>query len=349
MANKDTTSKDPDVHNPSTSGYDSGNKTSGDLPCDDPSGNDADHALHSLGYKPQLARNRSTLQVAFMSFVLASVPYGLATMLYYPILGGGPVNIIWGVDYQSFALAPTSWRCVASWVCGWLYTVGTISITLSVNSGTAQLFVSCVNVFESEPGVGIFEATDYQLYLVFFAITLLCNVTSSVGNRWLPLLDVREHDPYRAHTLCLPLIVLGICCGIGCTTAASRCVWAFARNGAIPGSRCWKQVHPKLDVPLNAMMLSMVIQVLLGLLWFGSSAAFNTFSGVGVISLTTAYASPISISLFTGRKAVRDAKFNLGAFGVVVNVVSLGTYCLVLCPQVMIDAFPQPGMKEKEA
>lgn len=56
----------------------------------------ADHFLESLGYKPELARNRSTAQVAFMSFVLASIPYGLATTLAYPLAGGGPVDIIWG-------------------------------------------------------------------------------------------------------------------------------------------------------------------------------------------------------------------------------------------------------------
>ena len=56
----------------------------------------ADQLLENLGYKPELSRNRSTLQVAFMSFVLASIPYGLSTTLYYPLVGGGPVNIIWG-------------------------------------------------------------------------------------------------------------------------------------------------------------------------------------------------------------------------------------------------------------
>ena len=56
----------------------------------------ADQLLENLGYKPELSRNRSTLQVAFMSFVLASIPYGLATTLIYPLIGGGPVNIIWG-------------------------------------------------------------------------------------------------------------------------------------------------------------------------------------------------------------------------------------------------------------
>ena len=56
----------------------------------------ADQLLENLGYRPELLRNRSTLQVAFMSFVLASIPYGLATTLIFLLVGGGPVNIIWG-------------------------------------------------------------------------------------------------------------------------------------------------------------------------------------------------------------------------------------------------------------
>lgn len=127
-----------------------------------------------------------------------------------------------------------------------------------------------------------------------------------------------------AFGLLFPLMVLALLCGIGCTTAASRCTWAFARDGAIPGSRWWKEINHKLDVPLNAMMLSMAVQIILGVIYFGSSAAFNAFSGVGVICLTASYACPIAISLFTGRKALEGASFNLGAFGTFANVVSLG-------------------------
>lgn len=64
----------------------------------------ADEQLESLGYKPELARSRSTLQVAFMSFVLASIPYGLATTMTYPLIGGGPVDIIWGWVAVSFVI-----------------------------------------------------------------------------------------------------------------------------------------------------------------------------------------------------------------------------------------------------
>lgn len=59
-----------------------------------------------------------------------------------------------------------------------------------------------------------------------------------------------------AFVLLVPLLVLGVICGIGCTTAASRATWAFARDGAIPGSQWWKRVDTRLDIPFNAMMLS---------------------------------------------------------------------------------------------
>jgi amino acid transporter len=129
--------------------------------------------------------------------------------------------------------------------------------------------------------------------------------------------------PGATFALLIPLLVLGMFCGIGCTTAASRCTWAFARDGAIPGSKWWKVVNTKLDVPLNAMMLSMVVQLVLGLIYFGSSAAFNAFSGVGVICLTLSYACPIAVSLLGGRKLIAGGSFNFGVVGLVCNIIAL--------------------------
>ncbi|KAJ3528309.1 hypothetical protein NM208_g10259 [Fusarium decemcellulare] len=452
--------------------------------------NTADDLLANLGYKPELNRNRSTLQVAFMAFVLASIPWGLSTTVTYPIIGGGPVNIIWGwiavsliilcvsaslgeitsvyptaggVYYQAFIIAPTRWRRVASWICGWLYVVGNITITLSVTFGSTTFIISCINVFEDENGGPVFGDEPYKTILLFVAITLLCNAVSALGNRWLPLLDtaaifwtfagvialvstilaiakngrrdarwvfthfeansgwpdgwsfcvgllhaayatsstgmiismceeVRKPEvqvpkamvatilinlfagllfliplvfvspdmqdmlamaqpvPYivksavgsegGSFALLFPLMVLSVLCGIGCTTATSRCVWSFARDGGIPGATWWSQVNRKLDLPLNAMMLAMVCEILLGFLYFGSSAAFNAFGGVGVICLTAAYATPIAISLATGRKQVKKGSFYLGNFGIFTNVVAIAWSLLALPLFCMPSALP---------
>lgn len=124
--------------------------------------------------------------------------------------------------------------------------------------------------------------------------------------------------------LALPIIILALLCGTSCTTVASRSIWAFARDGAIPGSRWWRQVNPTLGVPFNAMLLSMAVQLLLGLIYFGSDAAFNAFVGVGVIFLTLSYTTPIFVSLINGRKNLKDGLFIFPKLGVFCNIVACG-------------------------
>lgn len=125
--------------------------------------------------------------------------------------------------------------------------------------------------------------------------------------------------------LLIPLMVLGLFCGIGCTTATSRAIYAFARDGGIPGYKMWRIVNAKFDVPVNAMMMSMVVQLALGLIYFGAAAAFNAFSGVGVICLTLSYAAPIVCNMLGGRKQVVEGQFYLGKLGLFCNIVALGT------------------------
>lgn len=177
----------------------------------------ADDLLVVLGYQAEMARTRSTWQVAFMSFVLSSIPFGLSTTFTYPLVGGGPANIIWGwigvslivvcvavslgeitsvyptaggVYYQAYMLSPPSCRRIMAWVCGWCYVLGNITITLAVNFGTALFLAGCINIFKDSEGNGIFASEPYQIFLIFLLITLLCNAISALGNKWLPILDV---------------------------------------------------------------------------------------------------------------------------------------------------------------
>ncbi|KAG2119417.1 amino acid transporter [Suillus clintonianus] len=117
---------------------------------------------------------------------------------------------------------------------------------------------------------------------------------------------------------------IGMFCAISISCAASRATWAFARDKAIPFHQLFSKISPHLDdVPVNALLLSTVIQVLLGLIYLGSSAAFNAFVGVAVMCLGASYAMPVAISLVNGREDMRDAPFNLGRFGTVINAVAV--------------------------
>lgn len=123
----------------------------------------------------------------------------------------------------------------------------------------------------------------------------------------------------------LLFLILGIMlfAGIGALTAASRCTYAFARDGAIPGFSAWQKVNKSLDVPVNAIILSAVVDCLLGLIYFGSSAAFNSFTGVATICLSTSYGVPILINVLRGRRAVKHSSFSLGRFGYAINITTI--------------------------
>jgi len=56
---------------------------------------------------------------------------------------------------------------------------------------------------------------------------------------------------------------------------ASRVVFAFARDNALPGSRWWKQINPYTQTPVNAVWLVMFCAGICGLLGFSSAALIS--------------------------------------------------------------------------
>ena len=120
------------------------------------------------------------------------------------------------------------------------------------------------------------------------------------------------------------VLAITVFCSISITVAASRCTWAFARDDAIPCSKLWSKVDKRLGVPVWALVLVTVVQMLLGIINIGSTSAFTAFISVGVQALALSYGLPIAISLFTGRKEVNQAKWTLGkTIGPVVNSIAL--------------------------
>jgi amino acid transporter len=92
-----------------------------------------------------------------------------------------------------------------------------------------------------------------------------------------------------------------------------------------------------------ALVLSTVVDCLLGLIYFGSSAAFNSFTGVATICLSTSYGMPILISVLRGRRAVKHSSFSLGRFGYFINIATLCWICLAVvlfCMPVSLPVAP---------
>ncbi|KAJ6084660.1 Amino acid/polyamine transporter I [Penicillium sp. IBT 16267x] len=228
----------------------------------------------------------------------------------------------------------------AGWPAGWSFFIGLLQAAYAT-SATGMIGSLCEEV--QEPAVMVPKAMVGTVVINTFAgllflipvcfvmpdITMLVNLAS--GQPTPVIFQKALGSNVGAFCLMIPLLILGVICGVGCVTATSRCTWAFARDGGIPGSGWWRVVDKRLDIPFNAMMLGMVVEIILGVIYFGSTAAYNAFSGVGVIFLTMSYACPILVSLvFRRREDIKNGSFNLGIVGAIANVIALAWSALAI-------------------
>lgn len=120
------------------------------------------------------------------------------------------------------------------------------------------------------------------------------------------------------------VIVITVFCSISITVAASRCTWAFARDQAIPWSSLWSRIDERHGVPIWALTLTTIVQMLLGLINLGSSSAFLAFVSVGVMALAASYGIPIALSVYYSRREVAGARWKMpNGLGWVVNFIAL--------------------------
>jgi amino acid permease (GABA permease) len=82
-------------------------------------------------------------------------------------------------------------------------------------------------------------------------------------------------------------------CGMASVTANSRMSYAFARDGALPGSRIWKQVNPRTGTPTNSIWLCVTISIILVLPSLWNTTAYLAATSIAVIGLYIAYVAPV--------------------------------------------------------
>jgi amino acid transporter len=90
-------------------------------------------------------------------------------------------------------------------------------------------------------------------------------------------------------------------CGMASVTANSRMIYAFSRDGGLPGSSLWHRINPKTRTPTNAVWLGVISAAVVGALSLiqrgGVETAFFALTGICVIGLYISYGIPIFLRL----------------------------------------------------
>ena len=154
---------------------------------------------------------------------------------------------------------------------------------------------------ESAPK-GVWRSVFYSAiigYIILLAITFAAPDAAAVTKGGGTVFAVFESSMSTAWVeMILIIAVIGqLFCGMSCMTSASRMMYAFSRDGAVPGSKIFSRVNQR-RIPFNAVIAVAVAALILTLPALkgnkdGVTVAFTAVVSIGVIGLYIAYAIPI--------------------------------------------------------
>jgi amino acid transporter len=121
--------------------------------------------------------------------------------------------------------------------------------------------------------------------------------TTSLGAAW-------------AEFLLLIAVVAQFFCGTASVTSASRMMFAFSRDRAVPGSRVWRKVA-RNRVPVNAVLAIGIGSWLIMVPSLFSQVAYLVATSIAVIGLNIAFALPIILRIRAGSR-FRSGAWSLG-------------------------------------
>ena len=107
--------------------------------------------------------------------------------------------------------------------------------------------------------------------------------------------------------LILLLIIIGaqFYCGMSSVTSNSRMLYAFSRDGAVPGSQFWHKINPRTRTPTNSIWFAAAGALILGLPYLWNPIAYYAVTSIATIGLYIAYGIPILLRLRAGEKFQR--------------------------------------------
>ncbi len=121
-------------------------------------------------------------------------------------------------------------------------------------------------------------------------------------------------------------------------------IYAFSRDGALPGSKHWHKINKRTRTPTNGIWLAVTLSWLLvaPAYWRGSVVAYFAVTSIAVIGLYIAYVLPTFLRLRAGSNFT-PGPWNLGKWSRLVGTIAV-VWVAFICVILMMPQFSPGGL-----
>jgi amino acid transporter len=138
-------------------------------------------------------------------------------------------------------------------------------------------------------------------------------------------LDSSGMPQWLKNLLAIGIVLCNYLCALAGMTSLSRMMFAFARDGGIPGaSKMLRRVHPKYRTPGAAIWVGALFCCILGWVCGADARAYIILASGCAVFLYVSYMMPIAAGILTeGKSWTKKGPFHLGVFSKPVAVLAV--------------------------
>ena len=136
------------------------------------------------------------------------------------------------------------------------------------------------------------------LALLFCVGDIDAALNTKTGFPFIEIFHQAVQDITGAALMTSLILALSLCATVGIVASASRQLWAFSRDRAVPGWKHIQRVDSKSAIPVLAVFLTTGLACVLALIVLGSSTVFNDIVSLSVVGLFGSYLLVASLLLW---------------------------------------------------
>jgi len=128
-------------------------------------------------------------------------------------------------------------------------------------------------------------------------------------------------------------------CGMASVTANSRMLYAFSRDGAVPGHQLWHRINRRTRTPTNGIWFCVVFAFILAIPSMWSGVAYGAVTSIATIGLYIAYILPTLLRRLQG-KAWEGGPWSLGRWSPFIGILGIVWVAVIVVLFMLPEASP---------
>ncbi|KAF1915342.1 amino acid/polyamine transporter I [Ampelomyces quisqualis] len=237
----------------------------------------------------------------------------------------------------------------SGWVDGIAFLTGLINPNYMYSGidGVLHLAEECKNAAVVVPQammstmcIGLVTSFIIAIVMLYCTYDFEAVVTTATGIPFFEICRQATRSDAAATVFIDSLAVMVFFALNGAHQTASRMLWSMARDDALFGSRWLKQMSPRQDVPIFALVANFAVMFVIGCIYLGSTSASNAFIGSGLILARITYAIPAALLMYRKRSAVWVPETRYFSLPLVPGWIANGTTIFVAIFALVLYSLP---------